>query len=290
MSGDSVPTALGAHADALSDRAFRLLAEYIYETSGIKITLAKKGMLEGRLRKRVRQLGLETLERYCRFLFEEGGLDDESTELLDAVTTNKTDFFREPHHFHYLLDSVLPEILEQGPGTGRPVRIWSAGCSSGAEPYTIAMVCELFADRQHGFRYDILATDLCTKVLQDAVRAIYPHDMAVPIPMALRHRFLLRSKTPGKSQIRIAPELRKKVRFRQLNLMERHYPIDTPMDVIFCRNLLIYFDRPTQKKVLEGLCRHLKVGGYLMLGHSENISDLGLPLRGVGATVYQREG
>lgn len=290
MTGANRSAPLDSHADALSESAFGLLADYIHETSGIKITLAKKGMLEGRLRRRVRQLGLETLEKYCRFLFDEGGIEDESTALIDAVTTNKTDFFREPHHFQFLLNEALPTQYAEGGGTRQPFRIWSAGCSTGAEPYTIAMVCDSFADRVGRFKYSILATDVCTEVLRDAVRGIYPHEMIEPVPMELRQRYLLRSRDPRRNAVRIAPELRSKVRFEHLNLMERHYPIQEPMDVIFCRNLLIYFDRPTQKAVLTRLCSHLRVGGYLILGHSESITGYDLPVRPIGTTIFLHEG
>lgn len=279
---------LEACADALSEEAFSLLATFIHEHCGIKITFEKKGMLEGRLRRRVRALGLETLNRYCQFLFQEGGIDHEIIPLIDVVTTNKTDFFREPHHFQYLLDTILPGHWV-GRRSSAPIKIWSAGCSSGAEPYTIAMVCALFAEQNPGFSAEILATDICTEVLVEASRAVYPHAMIEPVPMELRRRYLLRSRDRRADTVRMARSLRGMVRFGRLNLMEKTYPIRHKMDVIFCRNLLIYFDRPTQQAVLTKLCGHLRVGGHLILGHSESIVGYDLPVRPVGTTIFQRE-
>lgn len=292
MIGDVAPAAgaqRNSRADVLSEADFRTLAGYIQVTAGIKMPTAKKGMLEGRLRRRVRHLGLDSLERYCRFLFDEGGLAGESTALIDVVTTNKTDFFREPHHFQFLQDEALPCLSADGIGSARPVQIWSAGCSTGAEPYTIAMVCAAYGEQVGRFRYEILATDICTDVLQEGRRAIYPHEMVAPVPMELRRRHLLRSRDPRQDVVRIAPELRAMVRFGRLNLMDREYPVDEPMDVIFCRNLLIYFDRPTQKAVLTRLCRHLRPGGYLILGHSESITGYELPVRQIKNTIFLRE-
>lgn len=274
-------------ADTLDPRSFERLATYIRDVSGIKITASKKGMLEGRLRRRVRRLGLESLARYCVYLFDEGGLAQEETALIDAVTTNKTDFFREPHHFQYLLHELLPAFACSD--AGRPYRVWSAGCSTGAEPYTVAMVCDWFRRNREDLRFDILATDICTEVLAEAVRAVYPHDMILPAPMEMRRRALLKSRDPRRALVRIAPEVRSMVRFDRLNLMERRYPVNEPMDLIMCRNLLIYFDRPTQQEVLARLCRHLRPGGCMMLGHSESVAGYDLPLRPIGATIFIKE-
>jgi chemotaxis protein methyltransferase CheR len=275
--------------DFLSDADYKRLADYIHATAGIKLPPAKKGMLEGRLRRCVRRLGLQSLDEYCRYLFEDGGLADESTTLIDAITTNKTDFFREPHHFQFLLDEALPRLYSEGFGAARPLRIWSAGCSTGAEPYTIAMVCAAFGQQVGRFRTEILATDICTDVLREAVRGIYPHDMIEPVPMEMRRRYLLRSHDRQRNLVRIAPELRATVQFARLNLMDRDYPVDEPMEVIFCRNLLIYFDRPTQQAVLTRLCRHLRPGGHLILGHSESIAGYELPVRPIRNTIFLRE-
>lgn len=271
--------------DILSRADFNRLAAFVHDYSGIRITFPKKGMLEGRLRRRLRDLNLPSLEAYCRFLFEAGGLADETTALIDAVTTNKTDFFREPHHFQFLLERVLPEHPPS-----RPLRLWSAGCSNGAEPYTASLVCDWYRQKHSGFRYEILATDICTTVLGDAVRAVYPHEQIEPVPMVMRRDGLLRHRDRSRDLVRIAPQIRAAVRFEWLNLMDRTYPVETGLDLIFCRNLLIYFERETQEAVLKRLCRHLRPGGHLMLGHSESIVGYDLPVRPVGTTIFRKAG
>lgn len=267
----------------LEPRDFNRLAAFIQGTSGIKMPPSKRTMLEGRLRRRLRALGLDNFADYCRFIFDEGGLDREAVAIIDAVTTNKTDFFREPEHFHFLTDIAIPALAGRH---GRQLKVWSAACSTGAEPYTLAMVLSEYARTAAGFRASILATDICTEVLQKAALAIYPEAMVAPVAMDLRKRYLLRARDRGRAEVRMAPELRQMIRFARLNLMEREYGVERDMDVVFCRNLLIYFDKPTQQAVLSRLCAHLHSGGYLFLGHSETIAGLDLPLRPVGATIF----
>jgi chemotaxis protein methyltransferase CheR len=277
-------------AELLSDADFLRLSAYIHASTGIKMPLSKKTFLEGRLRRRLRGRGFASFDEYCNYLFAQGGLGEEETAIIDAVTTNKTDFFREPHHFDFLTRTALPELVERGIGTRSPLRIWSAGCSTGAEPYTLAMVCQEFAQVVPQFKAEILATDISLAVLQDAARAVYPHAQIDPVPMELRKRYLLRTRDASKDDVRIAPELRQMVKYGVVNLMDGKYPIPHPMDIIFCRNVLIYFDKATQRAVLARLCRTLKAGGYLLLGHSESINGMSLPLRSVAATVFVHEG
>lgn len=273
-------------AELLRDSDYRRLAAFIHARSGIRMPPSKKIFLEGRLRKRLTRLGFPSFETYCRHLFEQGGLAAEETALLDAITTNKTDFFREPYHFNYLTKEALPRLIENGRGSQYPMKLWSSACSNGAEPYTIAMVCQAFAERQ-SFQFEILASDICTAMLEQAARAIYPHTTIEPVPMELRKRFLLRDNETG--EVRIAPELRRLVRFLRLNLIDPEDRVRQTQDIIFCRNVLIYFDKPTQQAVLQQLCAGLRPGGYLFLGHSESITGLSLPLRPVGPTIFIRE-
>jgi chemotaxis protein methyltransferase CheR len=274
--------------DHLSGRDFQRLAQFIQDYSGIKMPPTKKTMVEGRLRKRVSALGVGTLTDYCRHVFDEGGLDHEHVHLIDAVTTNKTEFFREPEHFRFLVEEAVPNLLARRRANSQAlVKVWSAASSTGAEPYTLAMVLADLAAKLD-FRLSIVATDIATKVLETAARAIYPEEMIAPVPLELRRRYLLRGKGSSRGLVRIAPQLRRVVEFGRLNLMEAPYAVDRDLDVIFCRNILIYFDKPTQQKVLEQLCDHLRLGGYLFLGHSESLAGLGLPLRPVGTTVFER--
>lgn len=272
----------------LNNRDFGRLAQLIEGHCGIKMPPTKKLMVEGRLRRRVRALALRDLDDYCAFLFDRGGLQQEFIHLVDVVTTNKTDFFREPEHFSFLGEQAAPALMRTGAGLTRPLRAWSAACSTGQEPYTIAMVLAEVASHTRGYRFTIRASDISSEVLAVALRAIYPADQAEPIPPELRRRYLMRGRDASESMVRVAPELRSKVSFRRLNLIEGAYPWDEPMDVVFCRNVLIYFDRPTQFQVLDFLCRNIIRGGWLFLGHSETLSGLSLPLRPVLPAVYQR--
>jgi chemotaxis protein methyltransferase CheR len=282
-----------APADALNrlgPRDFQRLATFIEGYSGIKMPPTKVTMVEGRLRKRVRATGMVNLKRYCDYLFLEGGLEAEAVHLIDAVTTNKTEFFREPDHFRFLAERVVPRMisLQKGMQSRSELKIWSAACSTGAEPYTLAIVLAELAEQTDGLRCKITATDICTEVVETAILGIYPAAMIDPVPPQLRRRYIAYSKDHSRNQVRIVPELRAMVHWGRVNLIQAPYPIDRDMDVIFCRNILIYFDKPTQETVLRRLCEHLRRGGYLFLGHSETITGLELPLEPVGSTVFRR--
>lgn len=270
----------------LSDKDFHRLAAVINDYSGIKMPPSKKTMLEGRLRRRLRATGLETLDDYCSYLFDNDGLADEIVGLIDVVTTNKTDFFREPRHFEFLREKALPSIVRSG---NTSIRAWSAACSTGAEPYSIAMTLEAFAEAWGGpLAYFILATDLSTEVLSVAQRGVYPRSALAPVPEPWRSRYVNTSRLQGSSDVRIAPRLRSNVGFARLNFMDTSYPVGAPMDLIFCRNVLIYFEKTVQAKVLERLCDCLAPGGFLFIGHSESISGFRLPVRTVSNTVFQK--
>jgi chemotaxis protein methyltransferase CheR len=274
---------------ALSHDLFEKLGSFIYETCGIKMPQTKKTMLEARLLKRIRALGFASFGEYCGFLFSPDGKSNELVHMIDAVTTNKTDFFREPQHFDYLLNKAIPDLIRsQGAGIRRTLMAWSAACSSGEEPYTLAMVLEEYAKKTPGFHSMVLATDISTKMLEKAKDAIYDEERIVPVPIELRRRYFMRSKDPKNKAVRVIPDLRSKVRFRWLNFMNEDFGLREKMDIIFCRNVLIYFDRSTQEKVVDHLCRHLAVGGYLFTGHSETLSGMDLPLETVANTISRR--
>lgn len=285
----SVQAEASGGLDHLSAKDFRRLAGFIHEYSGIKMPDSKKTMVEGRLRKRVRATGAAHLTEYCRRLFDHGELAAEAIHLIDVVTTNKTDFFREPDHFRFLADVALEQILaDRRTGPQTVIKLWSAASSIGAEPYTMAMVVDDASQRLGGFQMRIVATDISTRVLETAAMAIYSEAMIASVPQEMRRRYLLRAKQRTRELVRIVPALRRAVQFGRLNLMDASYPIDRDMDVIFCRNMLIYFDRPTQQAVLSRLCDHLRPGGFLFLGHSETLSGFGLPVTPVGPTIFRR--
>jgi chemotaxis protein methyltransferase CheR len=282
------PLAFGAspEADRITPRQFSALAELIHAETGISIKATKQTMLEGRLRRRARAADLATISEYCDLVI--GGClgPGELEHLINAVTTNKTDFFREPAHFDFLTTTVLPLYARD---SCRMLRCWSAACSTGAEPYTLAMLLDDFATRQRGMDYRVLATDIDTEVLATAIKGIYPREQLDPVPPALRRRYVLEPRDPLRKEVRIAPELRRKVAFGRLNLIEPAYPLDEPVHLIFCRNVLIYFDKKTQEQVVSRLCEQLLPGGYLFLGHSESITGFRHDLTQVAGTVFRRD-
>lgn len=271
--------------DRLSKRNFDRLAAFIYRYSGIKMPPTKHTMLEGRLRRRLRATGIVTFDAYCDYVFDHDGLETELVHLVDAVTTNKTDFFREPRHFDYLRDIALPTLGRNGVSA---VRAWSSACSTGAEPYTMAMVLDTFFEGARDGGYSVLATDLSTDVLEKARLGIYPAELVEPVPAPMRRKYVLQAANQARRDVRIAPYLRSKIGFGRLNLMDARYNVGDPMHIIFCRNVLIYFDKETQGHVLRRLCDCLVPGGYLFIGHSETIAGLDLPVRTVANTVFQR--
>ena len=203
------------------------------------------------------------------------------------VTTNKTDFFREPKHFNLLVERALPELTSRDEG-GRPALIWSAGCSTGEEPYTLAIVLSEYGLTHPGFRFRILATDISTRVLAKAEMGVYSSDVVSPVPPALKRKYIMVSRDPGFDRVRVVPELRRLIEFRRLNFMDADYRMSEKADAIFCRNVIIYFDRPTQEKVLQKLSKYLAPRGYLFVGHSETLHDMDLPLTPVAPALYRK--
>lgn len=278
-----------AIAGGISEKNFARLSRLIHDQCGIKMPPHKKSMLEARLRKRLRSLGLASYEQYCDYLFGQGCADGELVHLIDVVTTNKTDFFREAKHFDYLTTVTLPCLkMSHDVGQHRPLRVWSAGCSTGEEPYTLAMVLSEFAASNPGFDFSILATDISTRVLETARLAVYREEKVEPVPGALRKKYLLRSRDPEKSLVRVVPELRAKVSFGRLNFMDEDFNFHEPFDIIFFRNVMIYFARNQQMELLQRFCDCLPSGRYLFTGHSESLHGMGLPVRLVAPAVYQK--
>ena len=276
----------------MTQAEFGRFSEFIIGQCGIKMPPSKKIMLEARLQKRLRALNIPTFKEYFALIRGEDGRG-ELVHMLNAVTTNKTDFFREPVHFQYLAKTILPEVLSEKEGPklrDRPFFLWSAGFSTGEEPYTLAMVLSEFAYQHPALRFSIIATDISTKVLDRARDGIYDEDRIAAVPDALKQRYVLRSKDRGRNLVRIVPELRAAVQFKRLNLMEESFSFSGPLDIIFCRNVIIYFDRSTQEQLISRFCRVLKPDGYLFLGHSESVHGFDLPLRRITSTVYRKIG
>lgn len=274
----------------MSEREFQRFSALVYETAGIKMPSAKKIMLEARLQKRLKALGIGSFAEYCDYVLSREGQENELVNMIDVVTTNKTDFFREPAHFDFLVNTAVPKIRQVRQDLYKePLRIWSAGCSSGEEPYTLAMVLSEYAQDRDDFKFSILASDICTEILKTAKTAVYPLERTETIPLNLKRKYLLRSKDRQQPLVRIAPHLRSTVSFRRINFMDDSFGIQEKMDIIFCRNVVIYFDKQTQQALMRKFHKQLKPGGYLFIGHSETLNGLNVGFRPVASTVYRKE-
>jgi chemotaxis protein methyltransferase CheR len=286
LPGNNAPPPAAGGAQ-LADRDFRKFSVFIYETCGIKMPPAKKTMLAARLQKRLRHLHMDSFSVYLDYVLSPTGQSEELSHLIDAVSTNKTDFFREAKHFDILTAVVLPAYLKRQRRDSSTLHVWSAGCSSGEEPYTLAMVLDDFFSRHPGHTYAILATDICTQVLDKAREAIYADDCIRPVPALFKQRYLMRGKGSHQGFHRVVPELRGKVKFRRLNFMDRDFQIKEKMDIIFCRNVIIYFDRITQETLFQKFHHQLAPHGYLFTGHSESLIGINDKMQRINSAVYQ---
>ena len=278
---------MSSREETITNADFDRLRSLIYAQAGINLNLDKKTMLELRIKRRLKRLNLASFSEYCEYLFGRQGQRDEIVHFLDVVTTNKTDFFREPEHFDFLTRRALPEFFASK-GTERQMLVWSAGCSTGEEPYTLAMVMSEFAQLHAGFRFKILATDISTTVLEKARLGIYNEDAVRPVPPEMRRKYFMRSRDRSSNLLRIVPELRRLVEFRRVNFKDAEYGLSEKLDSVFCRNVIIYFDRPTQEQILQRLTHYLLPGGYCFVGHSETLHGMELPLLPVAPALYRR--
>jgi chemotaxis protein methyltransferase CheR len=274
--------------EALSEKDFQRLSEFIYGNYGIKMPREKRTMLEGRLAKRLRANRMNSFTEYCDYVFSPQGMENELIHMINVVSTNKTDFFREPGHFEFLHDTVLPEYAEEG--RTKPIRIWSAASSSGEEPYTIAMVIsEYNRVAKNPMPFSIFGTDISSDILDRALAGVYKDERIDNIPFSYKKRYFMANKDPMKKLVRVVPELRRTCSFMRLNLMDPTYPVNEQFDMIFCRNVLIYFDRPTQEAVINKLCEHLVPGGYFFLGHSESTMGMDVPLQTIRPSLFKKK-
>jgi chemotaxis protein methyltransferase CheR len=272
---------------ALSDREFELLRDWIHAEAGIYLAPAKRALLFARLSRRLRALGLATFEAYFHHVTGAAGRS-ERIQLLDAVTTNETHFFRAPRQFEFLDRHLFPAWRRDAEARRTPgsVRVWSAGCASGEEPFSVAMLLLHHFPPSSRVRLEVVATDLSTRALEAARRAIWPIDRADEIPDAHRKAFMLRGTGSQRGTMRAGPELRAIVRFQRLNLNDSSYALDGSFDLILCRNVLIYFDDATRKAVLGRLIARLGPRGHLLLGSGEGVRGMDARMRSVIPTVY----
>jgi len=270
----------------LTNQQFEDFRTLISDRLGIKMPPAKRTMLQSRLLRRAHELGLQNVQAYHeRFFSDPAEQQEELEHLLNLATTNKTDFFREPDHFDFLVQQALPAWRARSPSG--PFKVWCAGCATGEEAYTLAMV--LKEQQVRGvFEFSILATDVSTRVLQKAMGATYDEEHAQPIPLPLRKKYLLRGRSDSDGLVKIAPEVCQHIRFGHLNFLSPRYGIRDKFDVIFFRNVMIYFDRTTQQEIVGKMCQLMHPGSWLFTAHAETLHGLDLPIDPVAAAVYVR--
>ena len=269
-------------ADALGDADYEFLRRLIYDHSRINLGHDKRALVSGRVAKRLRALKIPSYHEYCQWLKTAAGME-ELTDLVDVISTNHTHFFREEKHFDWLRSVLLPQwnLCHNG---CEPFRAWSAASSTGEEPYTLAIVLAEFFGLNGNWTID--ATDISTRVLAKAEQAIYDADKVAPVPTELLHRYFQRGVGQWEGSYRLREPLRRHVHFQHLNLLQPHYPFAQRFQLIFCRNVMIYFDRPTQETLVEKLTEQLEPGGHLLVGHSESLSGIHHTLRQLQPAIY----
>ena len=268
----------------MSDKEFNELRNLIFDSIGIEIREHKKHLLVNRLSKRLRQLGLQCFREYLNYLETSPNRHKEMIELVDAVTTNKTDYFREPKHFQIMDEVSLPALIANPARKDRTIKIWCSASSSGEEPYTLAMCLAEFFQHKPGWSFEILASDVSETMLRTAASGIYAEERIQPVPFELLRKYFLK----GDKRYKVKPELAKYVTLKKINLKHDFHNSLSGYDIIFCRNVLIYFNQDSQDQIIEKHWRVLKPGGYLFLGHSETLHKTSGLFEYVAPSVYRK--
>jgi len=275
----------------LSDKDFNRFRKLIFELAGITLSEHKRALVYSRLAKRLRANKLDSYSDYYELVSQADPDSQEIVEFINAITTNKSSFFREPHHFDFLREEIFPVFLEEMNASRRKsIRIWSAGCSAGQEPYTLAMTLFEFFGAESAAEFQILATDIDTNVLSRAREGIYNDEQIEDIPDYLLRKYFLKGKGERAGLAKVGKDLQSIIQFNRLNLFDATWPMKEKLDIIFCRNVIIYFNRDTQRKLISRMTQHLKPGGYLMLGHSESLHGYESGLQHVRKNVYRFNG
>lgn len=263
-------------------KAFEYIITLIYQRCGVRLHEGKENLIRSRLGKRLRHHGIETLEEYCDYLQNEAD-EQEFTHVVDALTTNYTNFLREPEHFDFMVNTALPEVVKKG----RPFTVWSAGCATGEEPYSMAFHLGEHFPLEDGWDWRVMATDISTKALATARLGVYPLERAAAVPKRWLKKYCQQGIGEWDGRFRIKPHIVDRVDFQQVNLLAP-YSFATTCVLVFCRNVMIYFDRPTQEQLVNQLARRLVPGGYLLIGHSESLTGLDVSVQCVRPSVYKR--
>lgn len=272
----------------ITNDEFETFSRFIFDRSGIHLPSTKKSLLTSRLNRRLHKLGISSFGEYYDFLHNDPGGDEEIIKMIDEISTNKTDFFREDQHFSFLAKRALPDLCPEKNGLSNNVRIWCAGCSTGEEPYTIAIICAEYFGRGFMPCFSILATDISTKVLKKAVNAIYDDLSIEAVPVRYQKKYFMKGKDKWEGSYRVVPEIRRQVSFKRHNLMDGIPDSLGSIDIIFCRNVIIYFNRKTQIDIFKMFYDVLKPGGYLFVGHSESLHRLNNDFVMIEPTVYRK--
>ena len=280
---------LRSPAFSITEEEFDLFRQLIHKSTGICLADHKRELVVSRLARRLRSLELKNFKDYYRFLTEDPAGEEEMGQMINRITTNKTEFYRENHHFIYLRDELLPKLFEEKERAGRRVlRAWSSASSTGEEPYTIAItLAEFFANRP-GWDFKLLATDLDTEVLTHASHGVYSADRVDPVPGGLLGKYFTKTSNHGQVSYQVKPELRRLVTFRHFNLLTPNYPFKVGLDFIFCRNVMIYFNMEDKIALMEKFHRILNPKGYVFVGHSESLMMVKHLFRYIKNTIYQK--
>jgi len=272
----------------LTDREFQLLRALIFEKSGITLNDGKKELVRTRLGSKLRKGGFESFKEYYNYVVEDS-TGEELITLLDAISTNLTSFFREINHFSYLRNHIVPEIMGKKKGdSAKELRAWSAGCSSGEEPYSLAFTMTDILQGNKSWDVKLLATDISTKVLGRAARGVYTEEQVKTVPKDMASKFLEKTVEDGDRLYRVKPEIKRLIQFKRFNLMTPTFPFKRGFDFIFCRNVMIYFDKPTQQVLINKFFGSLVEGGYLLIGHSESLTGVQHRFKYMQPTIYKK--
>ncbi len=265
-----------------TNRDFERVQKVVYDYAGIDLNDSKKNLVYNRLSKRIRFLEMKSFSEYLDYVMKVG--EDEFVHLINAITTNLTFFFRENHHFEYLANTVIPELIKQN-ASSRKIRVWSAGCSTGEEPYSIAIVLKEIVPP--GWDAKVIASDLDSNVVHTAKQGIYNIDRLKGVSDQRKKRWFKKGTGSQEGLAKVKPELQDIIDFQQLNLMDEWPTIET-VDLIFCRNVVIYFDKPTQAKLFDRYANKLRAKGHLFIGHSESLYKVCDRFELLGQTIYQK--
>jgi len=268
-----------------SDQDFEKIRKFVKEETGITLSDAKKNMVYGRLSRRLRALDIKSFNQYIDLV--SGGESEEKGNFVNAITTNLTSFFREEHHFDYIKDTVIPEVLKNNSNT-KKIRIWCAGCSTGEEPYSLSIALHESISDIESWDIKILATDLDTNVLEHCRRGVYDIERISGLSHSRKATWFLKGKGDHSGSVKVDARLQSLITFKQLNLMQA-WPMKGQFDFMFCRNVVIYFDKPTQKILFDRYANLVKDNGYLFLGHSESLYNVCTRFQLLGNTIYQKK-